>query len=436
MRRALRGAVLGFTGDPFLADDPAATLRVTADALVVLEDGLIAEVAPFDPARARGLEVVHYPDALICPGFIDCHVHYPQTQMIGAFGAQLLDWLEAYTFPAEQDFADPAHAAEAARLFLAELLRNGTTTAAVYCTVHPQSVEAFFTESHRLNTRMIAGKVLMDRNAPEALLDSAETGYAESQALIERWHGVGRQLYAITPRFAPTSSPAQLAAAGRLWREHPGTFLQTHLSENEAELAWVRELFPEAADYLDVYHRAGLTGRRAIFGHGVHLSEAEFACCHHTGSALAHCPTSNLFLGSGMFRLFEARRRDRPVCVGIGTDLGAGTSFSPLRTLGEAYKVAQAHGTALTAAHGFWLATQGAAEALDLADRIGQVTAGHEADLVVLDLRATPLLAYRMRHARDWAERLFVLMTLGDDRAVRATWVAGVPRHERDRAGG
>lgn len=433
MRRALRGAVLGFTGDPFLAEDPAATLRITEDALVVLEDGLIAEVAPFDPARARGLEVVHYPDALICPGFIDCHIHYPQMQMIGAFGEQLLDWLSAYTFPAEQDFADPAHAVETARLFLAELLRNGTTTAAVYCTVHPQSVEAFFTESHRLNTRMIAGKVLMDRNAPEALLDTAASGYEDSKALIERWHGHGRQLYAITPRFAPTSSPAQLAAAAQLWREHPGTYLQTHLSENEAEIAWVRELFPEAGNYLDVYRRAGLTGRRAVFGHAIHLSEAEFACCHDSGSALAHCPTSNLFLGSGLFRLFDAKRRDRPVCVGLGTDLGAGTSFSQLRTLGEAYKVAQALGTSLTAAHGFWLATAGAAEALDLGGRIGRVAPGHEADLAVLDLKATPLLAYRMRHARDWAERLFVLMTLGDDRAVRATWVAGELRHERDR---
>jgi guanine deaminase len=433
MRRALRGAVLGFTGDPFLADDPAATLRIIEDALVVLEAGRIAEVLPFDPARAEALEVTHYPDSLICPGFIDCHVHYPQIRMIGAHGAQLLDWLETYTFPAEQAFADPDEAVDAARVFLAELLRNGTTTAAVYCTVHPQSVDAFFAESHRLNTRMIAGKVLMDRNAPPALLDTAESGYADSKALIGRWHGTGRQLYAITPRFAPTSTPAQLAAAARLWREHPGTYLQTHLSENRAELAWVRELFPEADNYLDVYHRAGLTGRRAIFGHAVHLDEAEFTCCHRTGSALAHCPTSNLFLGSGMFRLFTAKRRDRPVCVGLGSDLGAGTSFSSLRTLGEAYKVAQANNAALTAAHGFWLATAGAAEALDLGDTIGQVAPGFEADLAVIDLRATPLLEYRMRHARDWAERLFVLMTLGDDRAVRATWVAGVPLHDRDR---
>jgi guanine deaminase len=430
-RRGLRGTVLTFTGDPFLVDDPATTLSITEDALVVMEGGHIAAVEPWSPRRASGLEVTHYPDAILCPGFIDCHVHYPQMQMIGAYGAQLLDWLDRYTFPTEQQFADAGHAATVARLFLAELLRNGTTTAAVYCTVHPQSVEAFFTESHRLNTRMIAGKVLMDRNAPAPLLDTPERGYDESKALIERWHGHGRQLYAVTPRFAPTSTPGQLEAAGRLWREHPGTYLQTHLSENEAEVAWVRELFPDRAGYLDVYHQAGLTGRRAIFGHAVHLTEEEFACCHRTSSALAHCPTSNQFLGSGLFPLFQARRRDRPVCVGLGTDLGAGTSFSQLRTLGEAYKVAHAQDTALTALHGFYLATRGGADALDLLGTIGSIAPGYEADIAVLDLKATPLLDFRMAHARDWVEKLFVLMTLGDDRAIRATWVAGKLRYER-----
>ncbi|MBO1077410.1 guanine deaminase [Roseomonas haemaphysalidis] len=431
-RHALRGAILGFTGDPFLTDRPDATLHVQEDALVVIEDGHVAEVTPWSAARAAGLAVHHYPQALLCPGFIDCHVHYPQTQMIGAQGAQLLDWLDRYTFPAEQAFADPHHAEVVARLFLRELLRNGTTTAAVFCTVHPQSVEAFFAESHRLNTRMIAGKVLMDRNAPAELLDTPERGHNESEALIRRWHGTGRQLYAVTPRFAPTSSPAQLDAAARLWRAHPGTYLQTHLSENLAEIAWVKALFPEARDYLDVYHRAGLTGRRAIFGHAVHLSEAEFACCHATGSALAHCPSSNLFLGSGAFRAFAAKRRDRPVCVGLGTDLGAGTSFSQLQTLGDGYKVAQGLGQALTAAHGFWLATEGGAEALDLSGRIGRIAPGAEADIVVLDLKATPLLDFRLRHAGTWPERLFALMTLGDDRAVRATWVAGRLQHDRD----
>ncbi|PWC30035.1 guanine deaminase [Teichococcus aestuarii] len=426
--RALRGAAISFRADPFLAEDPAATLRHWPDALIRLEGGRIAGIGDFSAEAAAGLAVTHYPDALICPGFIDTHVHYPQLPMVGAYGEGLLEWLERYTFPAEMAFADAAHAAHAARVarvFLHALLAAGTTTAAVYGTVHAASAEAFFAESARLNTRMIAGKVLMDRNAPAALLDPPGGGIDESAALIERWHGRGRQLYAVTPRFAPTSSPAQLAAAGRLWREHPGTYLQTHLSESPPELAWVRELFPEAEDYLDVYHRAGLTGRRAVFGHGVHLSEAEFCRCHATGSALAHCPSSNLFLGSGAFRLSEAKRRDRPVRVGLGSDVGAGTSLSTLRTLGDAYKVSRLNGTRLSAVQAFWLATRGGAEALELEDRIGSLEPGMEADLVVLDLKATPLLEMRMAACDSLAEQLFALMTLADDRSIRATYVAG-----------
>jgi len=424
-RHALRGAAISFQADPFLTD-PDAALEHWPDALVVIEEGRIASVGPWSAAAAAGLAVTHYPDALLCPGFVDTHVHYPQTPMIGAYGEHLLEWLERYIFPAEAAFADPAHAASVARVFLRELLAAGTTTAAVYCTSHATSVEAFFAESARLNTRMIAGKVLMDRYAPASLLDPPGGGIAESRGLIERWHGRGRQLYAVTPRFAPTSSPGQLEAAGRLWREHPGTYLQTHLSESVAEIAWVRELFPEAENYLDVYHRAGLTGPRAIFGHGVHLSEGEFCQCHRTGSALAHCPTSNLFLGSGLFRAFAAKRADRPVRLGLGSDLGAGTSFSPLRTMSEAYKVAQLNDTRLSALHAFYLATLGGAEALYLDDRIGRIAPGYEADLVVLDLKATPLLDFRMGFCRDLAERLFVLMTLGDERVIRATYVAGV----------
>ena len=430
---ALRGEVVSLRADPFL-NPPEECLAHIPDALVVIEDGVIASVAPFSEAAARGLEVTHYPSGIITAGFVDGHVHYPQTQMIGAFGAHLLEWLNQYTFVAEQQFADTDHAAEAAGVFLRELLRAGTTTAAVYCTVHPQSVDAFFAESERFNTRMIAGKVLMDRNAPEALLDTAERGYAESKALIQRWHGRGRQHYCITPRFAPSCSEAQLAAAGRLWKEHPGTYVQSHLCETTDEIDWVLRLFPERKSYLDVYDHAGLTGPRSIFGHGVHMREADFAHCHATGSALAHCPTSNLFLGSGLFRLFEARGAGRPVRTALGTDLGAGTSFSQLQTLGEAYKVAKLGGERLTAAHGLWLATRGGAEALYLDDRIGSVEPGKEADLVVLDTAATPLLAYRGRFAADLMERLFVLMTLGDDRAVRATWVAGAPVYDRDRA--
>lgn len=434
-QRAIRGPALTFRGDPFSLPAGEA-LHHWPDALIRIEDGKIASVEDAEAGLASlpaHVPLVHYPDALISPGFIDAHVHFPQMQMIGAFGAELLEWLERYTFVAEQEFADPAHARDVAGRFLRELLRAGTTTASVFCTVHPHSVDALFEESERFNTRMIAGKVLMDRNAPEGLLDTADTGYAQSKALIEKWHGRGRQLYSITPRFAPTSTEAQLAAAGRLWREHPGTYVQTHLCENAGEVEWVRELFPERSSYLDVYDHAGLTGPRAVFGHAVHMTEADFACCHRTGSALAHCPTSNLFLGSGLFRMIDAKRLERPVRVGLGTDIGAGTSFSQLQTLNEAYKVAKLGGHPLTAEQGFYLATRGGAEALRLEDRLGQIAPGFEADLVILDLKATPLLEFRLGHARDLAETLFVLMTLGDDRAVRATWIAGEPVYDRQR---
>ncbi|VCU68170.1 Guanine deaminase [Pigmentiphaga humi] len=432
-RHALRGAMLSFHADPFLAD-PQSSYTHWPDALVVIEDGRIAEAGPYARLRGRvegAMPLAHYPDALILPGFIDTHIHYPQTQMIGAFGEELLDWLNKYTYVAEQQFADRAHAEAVSGLFLRELLRAGTTTAAVYCTVHPQSVDAFFEASERFGTRMIAGKVMMDRNAPPALLDTAQSGYEESRALLEKWHGRGRQLYCVTPRFAATSTPAQLEAAARLWREHPGTYMQTHLSENLGEVGWVEGLFPACCDYFDVYRQAGLAGPRAIFAHGVHLSESELCACHADGVALAHCPTSNLFLGSGLFKLFEARRADRPVRVGLGTDIGGGTSFSPLQTLNEAYKVAALNRTRLTAAHAFYLATRGGAHALYLDDRLGAIEAGYEADLTVLDLHATPLLKFRMSHCADLMERLFVLMTLGDDRAVRATYVAGRPVYDR-----
>lgn len=430
-QKILRGAVLSFTADPFLVA-PETACKFQPDALVTLAAGKIASVEPYSDASAQGKNIVHYRDAILCAGFIDCHVHYPQTEMIGAFGEHLLEWLNTYTYVAEQSFADKPHADEVAKVFLRELLRAGTTTAAVYCTVHPQSVDAFFEESSRFNTRMISGKMLMDRNAPEALLDTAAQGYAESKELIARWHGKGRQLYAISPRFAPTSTPEQLAAAGKLWQEHPGTYMQTHIAESQNEVAWVKELFPERKSYLDVYDYYKLTGQRAIFGHAVHMEEEDFNCFHRTGSALAHCPTSNLFLGSGFFRAFDAKHKNRPVRVGLGTDLGAGTSFSQLQTLNEAYKVAQFRNTKLTALHAFYLAGRGGAEALYLDDTIGSVEPGYEADLIVLDLKSTPLMEYRMRYANDLAEKLFVLMTLGDDRAVRATYVAGELVYDRE----
>ncbi|GAB6843464.1 guanine deaminase [Methylorubrum rhodinum] len=433
--RALRGQAASLTGNPFLAEG---CLQHIADALILIEDGRIAAVGDFSESAHRipaGTEIVAYENALILPGLIDTHVHYPQLQMIASYGEQLLAWLEKYTFPAELQFADRAHAERVAKLFFREILGAGTTTAMVYCTVHPGSVEAFFAESERFNTRMIAGKVLMDRNAPAALLDTAQRGYDESKALIARWHGHGRQHYAVTPRFAPSCTQAQLEAAGTLLKEHENLFLQTHLCENTDEIAWVRELFPERNSYLDVYAQAGLVGPRSVLGHAIHVSEEDFCTCHATGAAIAHCPTSNGFLGSGLFQLFDALDPRRPVRVGLGTDVGAGTTLSLLKTLGDAYKVAALRGTKLDGTKALWLATLGGAEALRLDDRIGRIAPGYDADLCVLDLAASPLLGFRTGTCTSIEELLFVLQTLGDHRTVRATWVAGEPVYDNRRAG-
>ena len=422
VRKAICGRLLEFTADPAEAGEEN-SYRYIADGAIVVEDGKIASIGPATDLPAD-MPVDHYGQALIMPGLIDTHIHYPQTRVIASYGAQLLEWLNKYTFVEEQKFADPDHAASAARFFFDELLRNGTTTAAVYCTVHPQSVEAFFTESERLNTLMIAGKVMMDRNAPDALTDNAERGAAESATLIEKWHGRGRQLYAVTPRFAVTSSEAQLEAAGALLREHPGVYMQTHLAENRAEIAAVREQFSWSRSYTDVYDRFGLLGSRAIVGHGIHLSDEEIARLSETGSTVAFCPTSNLFIGSGLFDM--ARLRGGGVRVGLATDVGGGTSFSMLRTAAEAYKVLQLNNQNLPALQAFHLMTRGNADALGLAGRIGTLEPGSDADITVLDTRATPAMAHRMETIHDnLAEELFVLMTLGDDRATRATYVAG-----------
>jgi guanine deaminase len=424
---ALRGSLVFCRDDPFLTD-PAKAFVYEPDGLVICRDGMIEVVGPYatlKPEVPQDAALADYSGCLIAPGFIDTHVHYVQTGIIGAQGSQLLDWLNAYTFVAEQAFADEAVARDTARVFCDELLRNGTTTALVFCSVHAGSVDALFAEAERRNLRLIAGKVLMDRNAPAALLDTARSGYEESKTLIKTWHGRSRCLYAITPRFAGSSTPEQLELAGTLWREHPGVFMQTHIAENRDEIAWVKELYPQQRDYLDVYAHYGLIGARAVLAHGVHLGEADFERCHATGTALAHCPTSNLFLGSGLFPLRAARDPRRPVHVGLGTDIGAGTSFSLLATMGEAYKVAQLQSRPIGAIEAFFLATLGGARALGLDAQLGTLAAGREADMVVLDPNATPLLAFRNARSRSIAETLAVLATLGDDRVVRATYVAG-----------
>lgn len=428
---ALRGAMLTSTGDPF-AHGVEATRRYESDAIVTIAEGRIVDAGPAAALLRRlpsGTPIERLSrSALLIPGFVDCHVHFAQLPVIASHGTQLLDWLTRYTFPAEQAMQDPVRARAAARSFFDATLACGTTTSVSFCTAHATSADAFFAEAHARGVRAIGGKVLMDRNAPRALRDSARRGYDESRALIARWHGRGRLGYAISPRFAPTSSPAQLEAAGALWREHPDCWVQSHVAENRREIAWVRELFPHARDYVDVYARFGLLGQRAIYGHGIHLSERELAALASSGTALAHCPTSNLFLGSGLFSWPRVKKPRRPVRVGLGTDVGGGTSLSMLATVAEAYKIAQLGGVSLTPGHLFHLATRGGAEALALEDRIGTIAPGFEADLVVLDLEATPMLAQRTRNAANLDDALFALLMLGDDRAVRVTYVAGRPQ--------
>ncbi|TQI76252.1 guanine deaminase [Bosea sp. AK1] len=422
--RALRGRLLWFVDDPETAGEAAH--RYVEDGLLVIESGLVQaagearELLRTLPADA---DIVDHRPHLIMPGFIDAHIHMPQTQVVASYGAQLMEWLNKYTFVEEQKLAQQGHAEKLSRFFLDELLASGTTTAAVYCSVHPQSAEAFFTESQRRNTRMIAGKVMMDRNAPEALTDTAESSYRDSKALIARWHGKSRQLYAITPRFAITSTPEQLAAAGRLAAEHPDCHVQTHIDENRAEIAFARELYPEAADYADIYRRYGLLGAKSLMGHCIHMTHNEWQAFAETGAVAVFCPTSNLFLGSGLFDWAHARQRG--VKVAVATDIGGGTSYSMLRTMTEAYKVLQLQGQSLSALGALHAITRGNAVALGLDHLIGSFEPGREADVVVLDTGATRAMAHRMETVRDLAEELFVLVTLGDERNVAATYVMG-----------
>lgn len=404
----------------------AEQVRYLEDAVLISEHGKIKWFGTWQDAQPHlpeDVEIQHYPEQLIVPGFIDTHIHYPQTEMVGAYGEQLLSWLNTYTFPTELQFKDRNYAEHIAHFFIQELLKNGTTTALVFCTVHPESVDALFQAAANFNMRLIAGKVMMDRHAPEDLCDTAESSYTDSKALIEKWHGQGRALYAITPRFAPTSTPEQLEKAGQLKQEFPDVYVHTHLSENKDEIAWVKSLFPERQNYLDVYHHYGLTGQRSVFAHCVHLEDQEWDCMHATDSAIAFCPTSNLFLGSGLFPLNKTW--EKQVKVGLGTDIGAGTSFNQLQTLNEAYKVQQLQGNKLSAFESLYHATLGGAKALDLQDKLGNFNLGKEADFVVLDLNATALQSLRQSRAKAIEDRLFALFTLGDDRNVHATYVYG-----------
>ncbi|MDH3195859.1 MAG: guanine deaminase [Hyphomicrobiales bacterium] len=432
-KRAIRGRLLWFDDDPTTAGEDAAT-RYIEDGCLIVEDGIVGavgEAADILKTIAEDTPVDDWRPFLIMPGFIDPHLHFPQTQVIGSFAGELLEWLHTYTFVEEQKYADPAVAEAAVRFFLDELLRNGTTTAGVYCSVHPQSVEAFFAESERRNMLMAAGKVMMDRDAPAALLDTPETGYRDSKALLEKWHGRGRQHYAITPRFAVTSSEAQLEAAGALAAEYPDCHIQTHLSESHREIATVAERFAWSKDYTQVYERYGLVRRKALFGHCIHLSESERSRLGAAGATAVLCPTSNLFLGSGLFDLAALRATVPAPQIAIATDIGGGTSYSMLMTGSEAYKVAALRGQPLPALAAFYMMTLGNARAMGLDDRIGSLAAGREADLVVLDMGATAAMRQRMAQVQSLTEELFVLMMMGDDRAVAATYVMGEQAYKK-----
>ncbi len=430
MIRILRGRVLTFLAEPQGPNDHA-SYRYIEDGAVVIRDGKIVMIGEWSPERANapGHEVIDHRPNLILPGLIDCHIHYPQMQVVGSYAAALLEWLDTYTFPEESRFRDPAYAGRIASAFFDELIRHGTTTAATFCTTHPSSVDAFFSEAARRNMLMLGGKMMMDRNAPEGLLDTPQSSYDDSKALLAKWHGKGRARYVISPRFAITSTPAQMEVAETLAREHPDVHIQTHTSENLAEVEYARELYPNLPDYVGIYERYHLLGPRTLLGHCIHLSHRETEVIAETGSVAVFCPTSNMFIGSGLFD-YE-RLHKHGVRIAVATDIGGGTSYSMLKTLDEGYKVLQLRGQRLNPLQSFFMMTLGNARALSLEGTIGSLVRGADADLVVLNSRATPRMAMRMQAAKSLVEELFVLQTCGDDRAVAETYVAGEPMKSR-----
>ncbi|MEM7057834.1 MAG: guanine deaminase [Pseudomonadota bacterium] len=418
----LRGPMIRFDGDPFQIGDEA--LIHDSDAAVVIQDGLIADVGDAGSVIARWPDVaVQSTPHLMAPGFVDAHMHYPQIGVVASWGADLIEWLSTYTFPEEGRFQDPGYAAEVAKIYFDTQLAHGITCAASFCTTHPASVDAYFAEAARRGVAAVGGKVMMDRNAPDALRDTANSGYEDSKALINRWHRKGRARYAVTPRFAPTSSPEQLEAAGTLWAEHPDCLMQTHLSEQHREIAWVAELFPDCADYLGVYEKYGLIGPKAVFGHAIHLTDREHALLSETEAAVAHCPTSNAFLGSGACDVQGLAQRG--VRIGLATDTGGGTSYSIFDTMKAAYELAQTRRINLTPVQLWWLATQGSARALHMEAEIGNIKQGLAADLILIDLGSTALINHRMARASTISEALFVQIILADDRAINQVWASG-----------
>ena len=423
-KHLLLGQTLGFSGNPVTGDwrdavdfDSAGGVVVEGERVIAVGNGAALRKAHPD------VTVTDYGDAVISAGFVDAHMHYPQTGMIASWGKQLIDWLNTYTFPEEARFGDRAYADEMAGRTLDLAVAHGTTTLSSFCTIHPESVDAFFEAAAARNMAVVAGKTCMDRNAPENLRDSAQSAYDDSKALLERWHGKGRAQYAITPRFSPTSTPDQLAALGALWSEYPNCLMQTHLSEQLPEIAWVKELFPQSRDYLDTYETFGLLGERGLYGHAIHLEDREVARLRDVGAAVVHCPTSNTFIGSGLFDLMGLAKSG--LSIGLATDTGGGSSFSMLRTMAAAYEIGQLRGTALHPAQLMWLATEGSANALKMSGQIGRLGVGAMADITVLNLHSTPAIAQRAGRATDIWDAIFPTIMMGDDRAIRDVWIAG-----------
>lgn len=426
-----RSSIFHLLDNPVHLSNPAAAWQYWEDGVLLVANGIIQAVGPAAtilPELPDGIQVSTYPDALILPGFIDIHLHFPQMATVASYGKQLLGWLHDYILPGEAEYADRDLAQDRARFFLNELLRRGTTTASVYCSLARESAEALFEEASRLHLRLLAGKVMMDRNGP--IVATPEADYHDCRNLIERWHGVDRLAYVVTPRFAPACSPAELRIASRLLQEYPGVYLQTHLCENLQEIAWVRELFPEHPNYLDVYDSYGFLGDRTLLGHALHLDDADFMRIHETGAVLCPCPPSNFFLGSGLFKF--AKAKEYQVRVALGTDFGAGNTLSMLRAAEEAYKMAQLQGYSLSPFEALYLLTLGGARALSLDDKIGNFAPGKEADFIVLDWHSTPFLKFRMQFARTLSEKLFVRLMLSDERAVRETYVYGSRVYQRE----
>ncbi len=425
----LLGQTLRFSGDPFVDGWEDVTHHSTRGGILI-DSGRIVAVGEADDLRRTHptAPVTDYGTALITAGFVDAHMHYPQTRIIASWGKQLIDWLNTYTFPEEMRLADPAYARATAERTLDLALAHGTTTLTSFCTIHPGSVDAFFEGAAARGMAVVAGKTCMDRNAPDGLRDTAQSAYDDSKALLNKWHGVGRATYAITPRFSPTSTPDQLTALGALWAERPDVLMQTHLSEQLPEIDWVRGLFPQARDYLDTYEAFGLLGPRGLYGHAIHLTDREKARLAEVHASVIHCPTSNTFIGSGLFDLAGLAARMR---VGLATDTGGGSSFSMLRTMAAAYEIGQLRGTAIHPAQLMWLATEGSARALHMTGQIGHLGTGAVADITVLDLGSTPAIKQRTDRATSLWDALFPTIMMGDDRAVRAVWVAGRPVTQR-----